>query len=649
MGIEIKKVGTNVKTIEIDVKRVGNDVEQVGNDVKEIETDVKELVTEIKQIKQNTENYPDMVLKITAMHNTMEKLTKQTDQSKINKIFQFHNLTFEDYVQGDDRRDDGQVTKWMCDRHQEFAFKVIGDDENDKNSVQNQVTILKEFQDWQNIIKFYGLTNDGSKTYLVTEWAEFGNLREYYTSFRQRFELLKLKLCLDIARGLNFLRTVDIVHRDVRAENIFITVNEVAKLGNFKLSRPLTGPTKKQNQNLERVRYCAPELLERVQNFKYNHKCEVYSFGILLWEIAETRIPYAKYDIMSITDLILKKKYREPFSENNGMSEKFKELVNKAVNPDPDFRPKLSKMVNILGECNKEYVRLSLSDVSSSNFSQSKPKLPTPKRTFSIDNDYEFAIKDENLQDFESFNYMTLAEAEKQHKMVDKNGSPAGDLKNAYKCFEAFARRKQIKAKYYKAYYISKGYDDLDLSTKDKEIMIAGLFKEVANDEANEFPEAKLRYGDCLYHGKGVDQNLTEALKYFEKAAEDGLRVAMYNVGNLYYNGCNEISDYSYYAIVNKYPTLGRIIEAVETHGLENWVSQCITFLVDKTMEENCPIFVGMAQAVMKIIDKIQRGVTFMRGIGEYHESFINFLIVLMSISTLATCWLTANLAGLTI
>ncbi|CAI2201421.1 3907_t:CDS:2, partial [Funneliformis geosporum] len=110
-----------------------------------------------------------------------------------------------------------------------------------------------------------------------------------------------------------------------------------------------------------------------------------------------------------------------------------------------------------------------------------------------------------------------------------------------------------------------------------------------------------------------------------------------------------EMSDHSYYTTINKYPTLGHIIEAVETNRLENWIGQCITFLVDKTMEKNRPVFVGMAQAIMKVIDKMQRSITTMRGIGEYHEGFIDFLIVLMSISTLATCWLTANLARPTI
>ncbi|PKC58274.1 kinase-like protein, partial [Rhizophagus irregularis] len=167
----------------------------------------------------------------------------------------------------------------------------------DQRIVQNQVTILKELHDWQNIIKLYGAVLDGNKWYLVTEWAEHGNLREFYTNHKDRFNLrLKLRMSLDIARGLNFLGTVEMLHRDIRAENVLVTFNETAKLANFKLSRHVTAKTLNLNQTLERVRYCAPELLERAPNDKYNQKCEVYSFGILLWEIAEERIPYQGND-----------------------------------------------------------------------------------------------------------------------------------------------------------------------------------------------------------------------------------------------------------------------------------------------------------------------------------------------------------------
>ena len=85
--------------------------------------------------------------------------------------------------------------------------------------------------------------------------------------------------------------------------------------------------TLKQSQNLERVRYCAPELLERAPGFKYDHKCEVYSFGILLWEIAEEKTPYKDFkDIITITEFV-RNKERESFSENNPMPENFKKLA----------------------------------------------------------------------------------------------------------------------------------------------------------------------------------------------------------------------------------------------------------------------------------------------------------------------------------
>ncbi|CAB5371004.1 unnamed protein product [Rhizophagus irregularis] len=93
-----------------------------------------------------------------------------------------------------------------------------------------KVTILREFHNWQNIIKFYGLTNDGKKWYLViTEWAEHGNLREFYINNKDSFNpKLKLRFSLDIACGLNFLRTVEILHHGIKAENVLITHNNTA-------------------------------------------------------------------------------------------------------------------------------------------------------------------------------------------------------------------------------------------------------------------------------------------------------------------------------------------------------------------------------------------------------------------------------------
>jgi hypothetical protein len=200
-------------------------------------------------------------------------------------------------------------------------------------------------------------------------------------------------------------------------------------------------------------------------------------------------------------------------------------------------------MYKILRNCFESFERSSINKLVSINPSISQnPNFesikPTQIHTLSTEQD----IPTFNLRDFESFKYMTLTDAAKQHKRTNKYGNIIGDLKTAYKCFEVYANlggtgtanRNQIKAKYYKAYYISKGFVE---SPPNKDKIVAELFKEVADDEVNEFSDAKLRYGYCLSKGKGVELNVSEALKYFEKAAEDDNIVAMYNAGFIYYHG----------------------------------------------------------------------------------------------------------------
>jgi serine/threonine protein kinase len=78
---------------------------------------------------------------------------------------------------------------------------------------------------------------------------------------------------------------------------------------------------------------------------KYDSKCEVYSFGILLWEIAECKIPYERFkNFEEITKEVING-YRESFSPGTGIPDKYRSLVNKAVDRNPDHRPTFVKML----------------------------------------------------------------------------------------------------------------------------------------------------------------------------------------------------------------------------------------------------------------------------------------------------------------
>ncbi|CAG8635132.1 36896_t:CDS:2 [Gigaspora margarita] len=418
------------------------------------------------------------------------------------------------------------------------SFKLVADesDTNDvKNDIRSHVTILMKLKECHQIIQFYGLVSDGERRYLVTEWAECGNLREFYEKYGGPIDAkTKINIAVDIARGLNFLRAI--VHRDIRPENILITANETAKIANFSLSRHFRDETRRLAVSLQTVRYSAPEMLYRNTN-KYNTKCEVYSFGILLWELAEQKIPYKHLDdIMEIKNRVDKEKYREPFTNFSNLPKEYKEISIKAVGADPDFRPTITEMFKTLEKLQANFLALRpLTPINvPTDFSCEPKDKEVPRMSLTPEDDDNIKISE--VINFAEFNYMTMKEATLAHRVTN------GNLEMAYKCFNAYAQTGNLKAKYFLGYYLYKKLVNTSYSDKDREKRAAQLFKEVA-DSGDEVPDAQLKYGLCLFQGTGVDRNFSDAAKYFQKAADNGLAVGMYNAGNIFYAGLTGVKD----------------------------------------------------------------------------------------------------------
>ncbi|CAG8848757.1 24621_t:CDS:1, partial [Racocetra persica] len=105
--------------------------------------------------------------------------------------------------------------------------------------------------------------------FLVTEWAEYGTLREYY-EMKNPDITIRARLALEIARGLNYLNAYKIFHHDVRSENVLVDYLEHAKITNFEWSRDF-----KESSFMEIIRYMAPEKIKDNKT-RYNSKCEVF-------------------------------------------------------------------------------------------------------------------------------------------------------------------------------------------------------------------------------------------------------------------------------------------------------------------------------------------------------------------------------------
>ncbi|CAG8479570.1 7742_t:CDS:2 [Diversispora eburnea] len=358
----------------------------------------------------------------------------------------------------------GKISKRLHrDSGEEAAFKefpiVSSETELD---IKHQVIILQRLKTSDHIIKFYGIVKDEHKFFLVTEWMEEGDLIEYY----EKYPNISWKTKIDFA--------IDILNK-----------NHKVKIANFGLSRTFTEVTRNiQKANLDIVRYMAPEKLQNDKKHDYDVKCEIYSFGALLWEIAEEKRPFnAITDFQVIRDLVLEKLFREPLSDGV-----------------PDFWRNLGQA----------------------------PDEPDTEESSCFYNE-EDDILDINTP-INTPGYMSVQQAIDEHKN--------GNKKIAWKCFCDHADKGDVTAKFWVGYYLF-NYDNSEIdefeSTKEKNLIKAAqLFKESAD---NGKTEAQYWYGTCLWSGKGVKINYNEALKYLKKAADKGYTNAMYNVGSAYYTG----------------------------------------------------------------------------------------------------------------
>ncbi|CAG8852546.1 21943_t:CDS:2, partial [Gigaspora margarita] len=205
-------------------------------------------------------------------------------------------------------------------------------------SHEAEFAILGKLSQSPNIIRFYGISEVDNNDVMVFEWAEHGNLKEYYTRHDIPWTR-KIQIIRDICRGILFLRSVNIFHHDIRCENIFIMHNMDPKLGNFKYSRTVDAlSTNLSYVAVNIVRWMAPELIKkytdrRLDEKKYTIKSEIYSFGMLIWELCYEKIPYENLNMNEIADHVLSGK-REQLSLwefKNPIDKKIQEELTKII------------------------------------------------------------------------------------------------------------------------------------------------------------------------------------------------------------------------------------------------------------------------------------------------------------------------------
>ncbi|WKX90111.1 hypothetical protein Q1695_009167 [Nippostrongylus brasiliensis] len=155
----------------------------------------------------------------------------------------------------------------------------------------------------RNVVKFYGVAVDREPVMLVMEMVDGGALDVMLQKKKNDITVAaRVRFSHGAACGLEYLHSNDCIHRDVAARNCLVHRGEV-KLSDFGLSRELSNRAKKYtlkdlNQRLP-IRWLAPEVLTSAT---YSKKSDVYSYGILLWEIfSNAAVPYQDMTVSEVS------------------------------------------------------------------------------------------------------------------------------------------------------------------------------------------------------------------------------------------------------------------------------------------------------------------------------------------------------------
>jgi len=133
---------------------------------------------------------------------------------------------------------------------------------------------------------------------LVAEYVAKGSLYSVLHSKKKLSFVKVLKMASDAARGMNYLHQCKppILHRDLKSMNLLVTAEYNVKVADFGLSK--TFQKEVLNSKMGTLNWLAPEVLAGTE--PYGLKSDVFSFGIILWEMITRESPYAGWNPLQI-------------------------------------------------------------------------------------------------------------------------------------------------------------------------------------------------------------------------------------------------------------------------------------------------------------------------------------------------------------
>ncbi len=186
-----------------------------------------------------------------------------------------------------------------------------------------------------NIVTIYDVGTHENRSFIAMEYIEGKTLRDLLNSDELTAEKI-INISVQVCEGLNEAHSKGIIHRDIKPENIIIDEKGRVKILDFGLAR-VKGKTHltKDGSTLGTVKYMSPE---QIRNEKVDQRTDIWSVGIMLYEMITRRYPFKGEHEASLFYAIINDQPEPIARYKSGISEGFQRIIDKALDKDPETR-----------------------------------------------------------------------------------------------------------------------------------------------------------------------------------------------------------------------------------------------------------------------------------------------------------------------
>ena len=208
-----------------------------------------------------------------------------------------------------------------------------------------EVSILKQV-DHKNIIKYYSSFLEKEVLYIIMEYAELGDLYsliKHYKKHSKYFSELDLwKISSEILTGLDYLHSHNIIHRDIKCLNLFITKDRHIKIGDLGVSSMTSNGDHLHYTRVGTPLYISPEL---VKQKPYDYKTDIWSFGCSLYHLACLEPPFMGGNLIVLGNNIVK---GVPKVLPTQYSNELRNFVDKMLEKKAEKRPSAKEALDMI-------------------------------------------------------------------------------------------------------------------------------------------------------------------------------------------------------------------------------------------------------------------------------------------------------------